>query len=282
MARTHNEILDSIRADFVANVTLQEAYGLDPEVTFLEQFSKTSIEAIWTYIVASAIYLHELIIDKKQTEIETTIANKQSFSIPWYKANCLKFQYGDTLVFNEETYRFEYAAEDSEKQIVQNASVRTLIDEGVSKLQVFITKSGKAALTADELAAFKAYYNQTGAPGTHFDYVSLAPDQLTIDLTIVYDPQLIDSNGLLLSDGVTTPVNDAVDTYLDNIKYSGKFNRTKFIDQIQAASGVFDAVLGDVLMNGEAANAQLFESPSGFFEAATINVTYTPGNSDDY
>lgn len=281
MARTHTEILDSIRADFVANVTLQEAYGLDPELLFLEQFSKTSIEAIWTYIVASAIYLHELIIDKKQTEIETTIANKQSFSIPFYQANCLKFQYGDALVFNETTYRFEYEAEDETKQIVKYASVRTLIIEGVSKLEVFVTKAGKVALSVNELAAFEAYFIATGAPGTHFKFVSLAPNQLEINLTVIYDPQLLGTTGQLLSDS-SQPVNEAVDTYLNSIKYSGKFNRTKLIDQVQLASGVFDVVMGDVRMDEELSNSQLFSSPSGFFEAETINVTYTPGNSDDY
>lgn len=281
MTRTLDEIVQAIRADFVANITLTETYGLDQTKTFDEQFSKVSLEAILTYIVASAIYLHELIIDSKQTDIEAQIGAAYPFSPQWYHDQALLFQYGDSLAFDESTYKFNYAIVDSAKQIVQFVAIRQREIEGVTKLQVFAAKAEKVALSASELAAFTAYVQQIGAAGTHFEFISLNPDQLVINLTVTYNPQLIDGIGTLLADG-SNPVNDAVTDYLDGIKYSGKFNRTKLVDAIQEALGVFDIVLGDVSMNGDLTNTQSFESPSGFFKAQTINVTYTAGNADDY
>lgn len=279
MARTHTEILAAIRADFVANLTLQEAYGLDASLTFDEQFSVVSLESIITYIVASAIYTFELIIGQKQTDLEAKIALEYPFTKEWYKSRFLLFQLGDALEFSDNT--FSYTAIDESKQLVNFVAIREREVEGVTKLQVFATKENKEALTVDELAAFKNYVKQIAAAGTHFEFVSMAPDELEINLTITYDPQLLSSTGETLADG-STPVRDAVTSYLDGIKYSGKFNRTRLVDAVQQATGVLDVVLGSVKMNDEAVSTQSFESPSGFFVSETINETYTAGNSDDY
>lgn len=275
MARTLDEIKQAIRADFVANITLQEAYGLDSAKTFDEQFSKVSLEAVFSFIVASAIYLFELIIDKKKAEVESMVAVEMPFSIPWYYAKALAFQMGNSIVFDETTYKFVYPLIDETKQIVKYAAIRQREVSGVTRLQVFASKANKAALTADELNAFKAYIKGIGAAGTHFDFVSLAPDQLTINLTVYYNPQLLGGDGVSTSTG-NKPVNDAIDSYLGAIKYGGAFNRTKLIDAVQAASGVYDAVLSDIRMNGDLVNTQSFESPSGFYVAATITTTYLP------
>ena len=276
MARTLNEIKQAIRADFVNNFTLQEAYGLDASKSFDEQFSTVSPEAIWTFIAASAIYLLEQIIDQKEHELESLIAAEYPFSIPWYFGKAFMFQLGDSLAFDETTYKFTYAATDEMKQIIKYVAIRQREMEGVTKLQVFATKEGKAALTDDELAAFEAYIRQIGAAGTHFDFVSLAPDNLTINLTVNYNPQVLSYSGERLSAG-GKPVNEAVATYLDNIKYAGSFSRTKLVDAVQLADGVVDATLGDVFMNGDMMSTKAFESPSGFYVATVINVIYTPG-----
>lgn len=277
MARTLDEIKAAIRADFVGNITLQEAYGLDATKTFDEQFSAVSLESIWTFIVATAIYLLELIIDQKQTDIESMIASDYPFSFPWYYDMARQFQLGDSLVFDETTYKFAYATPDATKQIVQYVAIRQREVSGVTKLQVYSAKANKAALSASELAAFQAYIQQIGAAGTHFEFISLAPDALTINLTVTYDPQVVGYDGTRLN-GTGKPVDEAVAAYLDGIKYSGSFSRTKLVDAVQAADGVIDVVIGDVDLNGELANGQTFESPSGFFTAETINVTYTAGN----
>lgn len=276
MRRTLTDILSAIRADFVANLTMQEKYGLDPAKTFDEQFSKASWEAIQTYIQASAIWLYENIIADKADEIEAQIGAKYPFSVPWYHTAALAFQLGDQLVFDENTYQFSYPIVDESKQIVKYNQIRQRQIEGVTKLQVFTTKENKQALTADELAAFSSYISQIGAAGTHFQFISLAPDNLEINLQVYYDPQILKADGTKLSDG-TNPVQLAVNDYLNGIIYAGAFNRTKLTDAVQTATGVKDVILGDVKVNGDLNNSREFESASGFYKAipANIKVTYT-------
>jgi len=275
MTRTLNDILLAIRTDFVANIKLQSIYGLDTTLTFEDQFSRVSFESVLTYIVASAIYLYESIVSAKSDEIESQIASKYPFSIPWYSDIALAFQLGDSLLFDETTYKFNYPAIDSTKQIIKFTTIRQRQVEGVTKLQVFATKANKTALTSDELAAFSSYMTQVGAAGTHFQFISLNPDQLIINLTVYFNPQVLNSTGVSLSDG-SKSVDLAIANYLNGIKYGGAFNRTKQTDAIQLAAGVNDIVLGDVKVNGDLNPAQFFESESGFYNAQSINATYKP------
>lgn len=281
MFRTFDEILESVHARFVANIALQTAYELDPELSFSEQFSAVSVESNMLYVTAMAIFDSEQIISDKADELSALIGAAYPFVNDWYKGKFLVFQLGDVVVFDDEAQDFAYAVIDESKQIIKHVAIRKREIGGVTKLQVFVTKEDKTSLTVDELAAFEVYAKKIAAAGTHFVFISQAPDQLEIHLLITYNPELLNGNGETLADAAT-PVVDSVTAYLNAIKYSGKFNRTRLIDTVQPATGVLDAVLEDVYMNAEISNNQSFESPSGFFEATSINVTYTPGNADDY
>ena len=275
MARTLSNILLAVRTDFVENITMQSIYGFDTSLTFEKQFSIVSFESVLTYIIATAIYLYESIVSAKVDEIESQIASKYPFSIPWYSDMALTFQIGDSLLFDETIYKFTYPVIDLTKQIIKFTTIRQRQVEGVTKLQVFATKANKTALTTDELAAFSAYITQTGAAGTHFEFISLNPDQLIINLTVYYDPQILSSTGVSLSDG-TKPIEISINSYLNGIKYGGTFNRTRQADAVQLASGVNDVVLGDISVNADLNNLQSFESASGFYTAQTINAIYIP------
>lgn len=274
MARTVTDISQAIKADFVANLTLRSVYELDASLTFDDQFSRVSIEAILIYIWSMAVYIHESYIDSKTAEIESQIASEYLFSIPWYSGISLAFQLGDSLKLNEVTNKIEYSVVDASKQIIKFATVRQRLVSGVTKLQLYVAKAGKTALTTDELTAFSGYITQRGAAGTHFQFISLAPDQLELNLRVYYDPQILNAAGEKLSDG-TKSVVMAINSYLDAIKYGGVFNRTRQTDAIQLADGVNDIILGDVKVNGDLNNNREFESASGFYVATTINVTYT-------
>jgi len=275
MTRTLSNILLAVRTDFVENITMQSIYGFDTSLTFEKQFSIVSFESVLTYIIATAIYLYESIVSAKVDEIESQIASKYPFSIPWYSDMALTFQIGDSLLFDETIYKFTYPVIDLTKQIIKFTTIRQRQVEGVTKLQVFATKANKTALTTDELAAFSAYITQTGAAGTHFEFISLNPDQLIINLTVYYDPQILSSTGVSLSDG-TKPIEISINSYLNGIKYGGTFNRTRQTDAVQLASGVNDVVLGDISVNADLNNLQSFESASGFYTAQTINAIYIP------
>ncbi len=273
MGRTLNEILLATRQAWVEDQVLRGVYGLDVDKSWDDQFSTVSVESAITYVVSYVIWLYEQIVSERSVEINNQITAQQPFSVPWYTSVAKAFQLGDQLQYNEDTYKFDYAVIDQSKQIVKYVAIRQRQIEGVTKLQVFATKADKAAMTADELSAFSSYITQRGAAGTHFQFISLAPDSLEINLTVYYDPQILSSSGLLLSDG-SNPVQTAVNGYLNGIQYAGVFNRTRLTDSIQLTAGIKDVLLGDVRLNGDLNNNRQFESASGFYQATTINVTY--------
>ena len=272
-ARTLTEIIAATRQAWIDNVSLQELYSLDPTKTFEEQFSVVSLESLLTYIFSYIAWLYESIVDNKAADVLAAIDARQYFTIPWYHASALAFQIGDELVYDDNTFRHGYVVVDESKRIIKYTTIRQRLVEGVTKLQVFAAKANKTAMSADELAAFSAYIVQVGAAGTHFQFISLSPDQRELNLTVYYNPQILSSSGLKLSDS-SSPVDGAINAHLDAIKYAGAFNRNKLVDAVQLADGVQDVVLGDVRLNGDLKNDREFESESGFYTAQTINVTY--------
>lgn len=275
MARI-NEILQEIKANFLGSLTMRSFYGLDATKTFDEQFSPVSLEAQYVEISGALTNDFETFVDVRTSEIEAKIAAEYPFSVSWYFSRALAFQFGDTLEYNPDTFGFSYAIIDASKQIIKHVAIRQVTnDDNVTVLRVYAAKEGKKALNPDELNAFSEYLFQIGAAGTHFEYITRDPDKLTINLRIYYNPQVLNGAGEKLSGG-NKPVIEAVNDYLNNIRYAGIFNRTHIVDAIQKADGVSDVVLDDVLLNNVTNNSQSFQSPSGFYVAETINATYTP------
>ncbi len=66
MARSIAEIKKTMTDGFVTNEEAKARYGLDTSKTFDEQFSKVSIESILYYVVASAIYILEVLSDTRE------------------------------------------------------------------------------------------------------------------------------------------------------------------------------------------------------------------------
>jgi hypothetical protein len=274
--RTLDEIKQEIRGNFLADATLQEAYGLDPLKTFDDQFSKVSIEAIFTFIVAFSIWVFENILNTHTSDILNTIEKNAVSSIPWYHARCLSFQLGDFVTLNPETYRWDYPVIDETKRIIKFAAVRTVDVAGVTKLRVFVSKANKIALTTSEIQAFDRYIKEIGAAGTHFEIISQAPAQMSFKIQITRDPMVLGFDGKNLSDG-SDVVGDAIRSYLDGIVYGGVFNKTRLIDAIQSVTGVVDVVLSEVKSGANIISGQNYESPGGAFTFDAVNsiITYT-------
>ncbi|MPM95997.1 hypothetical protein SDC9_143153 [bioreactor metagenome] len=259
----------------MANSTLQEAYSLDTSKTFDEQFSKVSLEAIFTYVFAVSIWALESLMDQHQKDINAAITANAVCSIPWYHAQALAFQLGHSVEYNPETYRFEYPVIDEASRIIRYAAVRQLEVQGVTKLRIHASKAGKQALSSAELAAFSAYIRETGAVGIHYDIISQAPSQMSFTLQVTRDAMVIDQDGKRLN-GNGKPVEEAISNYLsDGIIYGSVFNRTKLIDAIQAADGVKDVVIVQVRVGSDIDNGQNIESPSGAFTFNSTNSVIT-------
>ena len=231
---------------FMADSTIANRYGFTEGAVFEDTFSAVSLESIWFSIVASAIYVLETFFDYFKEDVDAKIAEAVVATIPWYHKIALEFQYGDVLVFDEKTNGFIYPVIDTAKQIVKFAACRDL----GGMVYVLASKddgSGSpTALSADELAAFNAYLHERKPAGVLLQVDSFPPDDVRVQMTVQYNPQVLAPDGQLITEPGRYPVEDAINAYLAGIVYGGALNKTKLIDAVQAAAGVVDVVLEQV------------------------------------
>src|SRR5258705_7141932 len=98
MARTTIEIQNGMLTDIASNEVLSVQ---------LTSTSKVAIYRLFTYIVASAVYLLEKLFDNHKKEIDTAIYEQKSGTPRWYRNMSLEFQYGFDLL--EDSDKFDNA-----------------------------------------------------------------------------------------------------------------------------------------------------------------------------
>lgn len=264
MARTIQEISANLKESFVANETLKTIYDLDASKTFDEQFSKVSLEAILIFIFSTSAWLLEQLWDTFRVETEKRINDAYVTSRQWYYRKALEFQKGDSLEFDSKTYSYRYPVIDESKQIVKNVAVRQVVDMEVTKLKIYFSDGSKQPLTGDLRNSFETYMREIGAAGTHYLFVSEAPDPLRIHLRVYYDPLVLDSKGTRL-EGDGKPVEETIETYLNTLEYGGTFYASKLVDMIQNTEGVEDVELDGTTWKGTKENRRRIDADSGSF-----------------
>lgn len=242
MARTVSEIKKTMTDAFMADANIREKYGLKEGDTWNRCFSSVSLENIIFFIVAACSHVLEAIFEQYTKDVDEKVSMAVVASVPWYYKMAKAFQYGDSLVLNEDTQQYGYATIDEGKQVVKYAAVR---DRGTS-VQILVSgeKDGKpVALSNSVLTVFKEYMNRVKVAGVVLNISSKESDKLSISATISVDSLVIDENGVKLSDG-TMPIEEAIENHLKDIQYGGTFNKTKLISAILSVDGVEDVELG--------------------------------------
>lgn len=243
MARSVAEIKKTMTDAFIEDTTIREKYGLEEGDTFSSKFSSVSIENILFFIVAACCHVLEVLFDQYKQDVEERISCAVVASVPWYHKKALSFQIGDALVFDEKTSQYGYVTENEEKRIVKYAAVR---DTGTS-IQILVSGDENGTpkmLSNEDLTVFKEYMNRVKVAGVPLEIFSKESDMVRIYAEVCVDPLVIDLHGHSVDDR-STPVEDAIKTYLKAIVYGGTFNKTRLVDAIQSVPGVEDVVLGD-------------------------------------
>jgi len=238
--------------------------------------SATAIWGIFAFIIASALWIHETLWDLFRTEITNYIADIIPGSIPWYHQQCLNFQYGDSLEFIDG--KFQYATIDSTMQIIKRCAVIE-INNGLSIKLAKLDNDVPIALTAPELAAFNAYINQIKYAGTYCSPISYPADQLTLAITIVYDPLVLLDDGSLITDPSVKPAEVALREYIAAIVFGGVFNKTKAVDAMQLAEGVKDVIITSASGHPYGVNTptlitQNYMASAGYMVIESLTATY--------
>lgn len=283
MARTYKEIKRDMTSLFMASPTMQEVYGTSGKDVFEDTFSAVSVENILFSVVATCVYVLEVLFDRHKAETDRIVANNIVATIPWYYAQALKYQHGDALILDESTLRWGYAVTDSSKRVIKYAAVRDR--DLYVEILVSGDKDGRPEVLSDEVrTAFEAYMNKIKLAGVVIKVYSRPADKIQVYAKVTYDPIVMDSDGKLLSDK-TTPVKDSINAYLRGIVYGGTFNKTRLVDAIQKSEGVIDVELTQVkysMDNGKTyqiLDTNNYSAVSGAFEIDGLDnsIIYVQG-----
>lgn len=257
MARTIQEIKDSMTSDFMSQEAIRNAYGFSEGDTFEGSFSVVSLESILFSIVATCAWVIESLFDRHKVEVDAMADSAIVASVRWYYEQALRFQKGDALVYDSQTKGFGYATEDPKKRIVKYCAVR---DEG-NRIVILASQDNEGKpekLSDDDLSLFNEYMNRIKIAGVVLATRSFDADKVRVRAMVKIDPLVIKKNGQLFNSS-SFPVVDGINDYLRNITYGGAINKNKLIVAIQAIPGVKDVTLNSVTCSVDGENFSAFD-----------------------
>lgn len=267
--------------EFIGNTTIQSVYGLDVAKTFEQQFSPLSIESLLFFVVASAIFVVETLMDGLRTDVNTALSLRLTHNRQWYINIAKAFQYGDALVGDTD----KYAVTDPLKQVVSYAAVDE--QDGTLILKV-ATLSGEAlsGLTSQQLIAFTSYMSKVKDGGVKINIISSAGDDLRLTVKIDYDPMVLDANGKLLSDPSTEPAKETMLTHIRNLPFNGEFTPMALVDALQVTEGIviptIESAESKYALNDWATIDAKFKPVAGYcvLQDANLTITYRAYDAD--
>lgn len=281
MARTIAEIYEEILAEKNNQTSLQNlAPSNDSYNQLTDDLSSNSRVGVWrlfAFLIALAIWTHELLFDQHKAEIDDIIAKSPNGTPRWYQEQVFDWQFGDSLQFID--LKYQYSVIDETKQIVKLCAVQDRAD-GVLIIKVakLDNQNEPIPLTTTEVNALKGYITLIRFAGTQFTVVSSDPDLVKITAEVFYNP-IFDPTVVQAS------VEVAIDNYLKNLPFDGTFKINSLIDAVQAVEGVSDFTTSSVEAKyGALAYAPVsrtYLSNAGYLRvdpafSLTSTITYTP------
>jgi hypothetical protein len=290
MARTVKEIKDSMTAMWIQETAVRATYELDENKTFDEQFSRVSLESIWFYVVAFCVWTLEMLFDVHRDEMEALYRQQHAHTFEWYNNKAKAFMLGHSLVPFTSNYDVSGLTDEqvAAARIVTHAScVKGFNSNNVSFLRLKVAKQASAELVkleATELEAFASYMAEIQDAGVDLKCTSTEADDIRMNWTVYYDPQVLDGAGCPLTGG-ESPVEAAIRQYVQELPFNGLYKITFHVDAVQRVWGVRDAYIQsvaskkhDVSLYRDIGDAGIVPD-AGYFkftDADALTITYLP------
>lgn len=230
MARTIQEI----------QTLILQAKAQEPALNELNSTSKVAIWRLWVYIIAVAIWGLEKLFDQHRVDIDKRLAELKPHTARWYRSKALAFQYGFDLLPDSDKFNNQGHTEEAieASKIVKYSAVIESKNEG----RLIVKIAGEQGdtlqpITDAQKQAFEAYLQEIKDAGVRLSVVNYQPDILHLQMKIVYDPLVLDSNGQSIIHA-TKPVETAIKDYLKRLPFNGELVLAHLIDALQQAEGV--------------------------------------------
>jgi len=291
MSRTIKQIYDEIIVEKQTFASLDALVpNPDTSQTFLSDLSSTSKVAVWRllcWLMSFAIWTHEQIFDQHVIEIEQRANEIIGGTTRWYKNQALLFQLGFPLLWDGDKYVYNDTT--SQNAVTAKIVTQSACTEVNNQVLLKVAKGvlgSFAGLSASEKLAFDNYIARIKYAGVDVQTISTVPDLLIIAYTIEYDPLVLDSTGLLLSDLTTYPVAVAINEYIQQLPFNSDLRIIKLTDAIQNAQGVINCICTDAqgssnsgasYVNILITSKQIYTAYSGYMLSSGTTLNYIAG-----
>ena len=244
MAKSTSEWFEIIKAEALSRAT---AVG-NTEV--IDMLGNTSTMATWKVIFwacAFCAHLVESFVDLFRKETDDKINQQKTPTLPWWANMAETFQFGDNLVpemdFYDNTGLTE--ADIAAKKVVKYAAaIEQFFANG--KFGIRLKLAGEDAggnrikLPDAQLLAFAEFGHRVYPGGVYREYTTGDADHLKLSLRVYYNPLVLDVDGKRLDGNNDTSLQDAINSFLKNLPFNGRFNLTQLVDAMQKVDGVVD------------------------------------------
>ena len=233
MAESINDIQAQIIAAKEADPVIGTA-GTAP----LNNPSDTAEWRLWSYNTAVAMQTQQELFDDHKVEVESILASQMPHTEQWYATKAKAFQYGDSLPADSDVY----AVIDPTVQVVSFAAAK----DNYPFLRIKVAKNTGGVLgplSGAEFTAFQAYMNAIKDAGIPIEFTNNNADSLRLSFNIFYDPQILDNTGARLDGSAATPVQDAINAFIDNLPFNVVFIPNDLVTALKAVEGVTIAEL---------------------------------------
>ncbi|MGN0235835.1 MAG: hypothetical protein ACI4BD_05955 [Paludibacteraceae bacterium] len=277
MARTVEQIKASLTEAFMQDTNLADKYGFSVGDDFNNTFSKVSIESLLLYIVAATIWTLEKIFDTHTAEVTDYIAAMKPHTLRWYQEKAKAFLYGLPLIAGTDQYDTAGMTDEQieKARIIRFAAVSESESTLYLKLATTDNDGNPAPLSDDQRTAFTAYLAEYKDAGVRVDVTSVQGDYLRLDLTIYYDPILLNANGESKQTG-NKPVEETVKQYIENLPFNAEYRNNDLVDALQKTEGVRMVTLNNAEQSVDGTNYRAVEAYTvpyaGYFKYDRDNI----------
>jgi hypothetical protein len=240
MARSITEIKKQITDRWIAEPEVRNAYNLDNNKDFNEQFSPVSLESILFGAFATAAWILESLLDSHKKEVQDYITSSRLHTKQWYSNLAKSYLHG--FAFNTESGEWETTGKSQEEiktaQIVKFALCQ---NNGAGSLLIRVAKQQEDTyinLSPDEKNALLSYLNMVKDAGISLSINDADKESLTLKVRIYYNPTILNSKGERVDQTASTPVKDAINNYLSSLDNGGNMILNDLLDAIRSVEGV--------------------------------------------
>ena len=234
--RTLTQIHNAMLQDIASNAVLAAA---------LTSNSLYAIFRLFTFIIASAIFIHEGFFNQHSQEINAMIYNQKSGRVSWYKTMALNFQYGFDLVQDKDYFNNGNATQEAieASRIIKYAAVNESDNESRVIIKIAGETDGSLSHFTDlnQVEAIEAYFKEIKWPGK-ITIINYKADRLYLNIQIKRDALVLNNQGMSILDG-NYPVVEALKEFMKELDFNGELKLSAMVDKMQSIPGVLDATV---------------------------------------